>query len=64
MSLFYDSINRKPKIWICSIFILLPILLIGFLLFSSKSMVEESNKKKKAETKTDIFAELDQSNKP
>jgi hypothetical protein len=63
MSLFYDPVGRKPKVWTFIAFVVVPCGLVFLLLTSTKPLVEKHQEKKKLEAEKDIFKLLDKPDK-
>lgn len=63
MSLFYDPIGRKPKVWTFIAFVVVPCGLVFLLFASTGSLVEKHKEKKKLEAEKDIFKILDKPGK-
>ena len=59
MSLFYDPKTRKTKVWVISVFVIVPIAIVVVLLRCSKTMVQEHKEKTEAAENYDIFKALD-----
>ncbi|MBF0483466.1 MAG: hypothetical protein HQL25_02055 [Candidatus Omnitrophica bacterium] len=54
MTLFYDPLKRKPKIWAVCAFAIVPVILILLLFLSTKGAVEKQKAEQVTEEK-DIF---------
>ena len=55
MTLFYDPLKKKPKIWPIIVFIIIPILLIFFGLTFGKSFSEKIGQSQESQAEEDIF---------
>jgi TRAP-type mannitol/chloroaromatic compound transport system permease small subunit len=64
MNLFYDSITKKPKIWIYVVFFLVPFIIIGLFLAFATTRQDQSTIQDKDSVKDDIFAELERDPNP
>ncbi len=54
MSIFYDPLKRKPRVWVFAMFIVIPIVLIILSLFGTRTIVKKDKMKAKKED-VDIF---------
>jgi hypothetical protein len=55
MTVYYDPKNRKPKIWVPAVFIIIPLILFMIIYLVGKGKLASENQSPTKKSKEDIF---------